>query len=266
MSTRQSAGLERWQLAAGLTAGQQKKLSLLHLQRTLVRLVQSFSGTLLPDVPIEAAAAGSGAPQLTISIMQQLLLLALDPYFARVLGNLFRRYRNPARTSIRLLRDGYWADVLPSSWRFIPACFGAPLAPRSALSPHEITAGGVRRFGVGCETIARKLFCPGPIRVPPFGVAAATASASAASLGCATKAMLAACSFGQGFSTRRKPQSSKLHCRTEPCASTGGCRDRESVNVLPPASPWRLPHSIDSAREHDSQCTKLRHGSSTPSS
>jgi hypothetical protein len=74
-------------LAAGLTPAQQEeKLSLLRSE--LDRLVENFPATLLADVPLDLPSAAN-APTLGLNLIQQLLLLAADPYFARVLGIYF---------------------------------------------------------------------------------------------------------------------------------------------------------------------------------
>jgi hypothetical protein len=74
-------------LGAGLSPAQQQgQLSLLRSE--LDRLVGNFPTTLLSDVPINAPSSAN-APTLGLTLVQQLLLLAADPYFARVLGLYF---------------------------------------------------------------------------------------------------------------------------------------------------------------------------------
>lgn len=129
-------------LAAGLTPSQQKA-ELAELQKTLVRLVKDFPGVLLPDVQIDAAAAGSGAPQLAISIMQELLLLALDPYFARVLGIYFVDTDIQPGVEYDYCISGYWGGTPCQVQKLFPGL--APAAPlargTAAFAGMKIQAG-----------------------------------------------------------------------------------------------------------------------------
>lgn len=189
------------QLVAGLTAAQQKT-ELFDLQRSLVRLVRSFSGTLLPDVPIETPAADSGAPQLAISIMQQLLVLALDPYFARVLGIYFVDTDIQPGVEYDYCVTGYWGPTPCQVMALYPGLApGAPLARGKAVfAGMKIAAGGDATLWRWLRDNVNGSYQPKPDPGAPPGVAAAMASAVGAMASTAQpKAMLAACSFGQGF-------------------------------------------------------------------
>ncbi len=76
------------QLADGLSATEQRK-ELGILRGELIRLVQGYPAALQADVPLSSSPAAANAPNLNLSLIQQLLLLPLDPYFARVLGLYF---------------------------------------------------------------------------------------------------------------------------------------------------------------------------------
>jgi hypothetical protein len=94
-------------LEAGMTTAQQRA-HLKTLRAELVRLVQGFPSTLLADVPLEAPAAGANAPQINIDLMDQLLLLALDPYFARVLGLYFVDVDTQPGVQYAYAITGFW--------------------------------------------------------------------------------------------------------------------------------------------------------------
>lgn len=114
------------QLAAALTPAEQHA-ALTELQWELVRLVENFSGVLLPDVAIEGATPGSNAPQLSISVMQQLLMLALDPYFARVLGLYFVDTDIQPGVDYEYCITGYWKNTPCQVQKLFPGL--APAAP-----------------------------------------------------------------------------------------------------------------------------------------
>lgn len=60
------------------------------LRESLRKLVHGFPTPLLYDVPIDQAQEdGANAPILSMNLMQQLLLVSLNPYMARVLGLYF---------------------------------------------------------------------------------------------------------------------------------------------------------------------------------
>jgi hypothetical protein len=64
--------------------------NLRELRHTLVALVRDHPGPPSQyDHPLPASADGKSAPDFGINIIQQLLLLAINPYFARVLGLYF---------------------------------------------------------------------------------------------------------------------------------------------------------------------------------
>ena len=75
-------------LVAGMSP--QREISAIEdLRAERVRLVMHFPLVLLDQIPIPPSPAGANAPKLNLTLMEQLLLLALDPYFARVLGLYF---------------------------------------------------------------------------------------------------------------------------------------------------------------------------------
>lgn len=120
-------------LAAGMTAAQQRQ-ELKKLRAELVRLVQGFPSTLLADVPIQAPAEGANAPSLNIDLMQQLLLLALDPYFARVLGLYFVDDKTAPGVKYDYCITGYWGSTPCQSPVLFPGLApGAPLARGKAV-------------------------------------------------------------------------------------------------------------------------------------
>lgn len=114
------------QLAAGLTPAQQTA-ELKRLEATLIDLVKGFPAVLLPDVPIPNSPAGNNAPRLNLSIMQQLLLLSLDPYFARVLGLYFVDTDTQPGVTYDYCLTGYWGNTDCQVQALFPGM--APAAP-----------------------------------------------------------------------------------------------------------------------------------------
>lgn len=94
-------------LEASLTAAEQRD-HLKRLRAELVRLVQGFPSTLLAEVPLHPSPAGANAPQISLDLMDQLLLLALDPYFARVLGLYFVDTKTAPGVRYAYAITGYW--------------------------------------------------------------------------------------------------------------------------------------------------------------
>jgi hypothetical protein len=120
-------------LAAGMTPAEQRHhLATLHAE--LVRLVEGFASTLLPDVPLQDSPAGANAPRLNISLMEELLLLALDPYFARVLGLYFVDEDAQPGVKYDYVITGYWGGTPMQGKVLFPGLTpGAPLARGKAV-------------------------------------------------------------------------------------------------------------------------------------
>jgi hypothetical protein len=126
-------------LSANLTPEmQQDNLSLLRSE--LDRLVANFPETLLADVPLNAPT-GANAPTLGLGLIQQLLLLATDPYFARVLGLYFVDTDADPGVSYDYCIVGDWGDTQPSVGTVFPGS-----APAASLSGGAV-AGGITTVG-----------------------------------------------------------------------------------------------------------------------
>ncbi len=116
------------QLAEGLSATQQRK-ELEALRIELIRLVQGYPTTLQADVPLSNSPAAANAPNLNLSLIQQLLLLALDPYFARVLGLYFVDEDTTPGVIYEYRITGYWGLTSAQSDVVYPGLAqAAPLA------------------------------------------------------------------------------------------------------------------------------------------
>jgi hypothetical protein len=133
-------------LAASLTAAQQN-LELTHLREELVRLVKGFQTTLLNQVELQAPAAGANAPNLNINLMQELLLLALDPYFARVLGLYFVDEQAAPGVHYDYSITGYWGATPCDNTVIFPG-----LAPGAPLARGSATFNGITIASTGGET------------------------------------------------------------------------------------------------------------------
>lgn len=189
------------QLAAGLAPAQQKA-ELAELQKTLFRLVEDFPGVLLPDVQIDDAAAGSGAPRLSISIMQELLLLALDPYFARVLGIYFVDTHIQPGVEYDYCISGFWGGTPCQIIVLFPG-----LAPGAPLARGAAAFAGMKITAVSGSTLWRWLRDDGNGNYQgmtdpgaPSGVAGVmTAAIAGIAANAQPKGMLAACTVGHGF-------------------------------------------------------------------
>ena len=128
-------------LAAGLTpAQQQEQLSLLRSE--LDRLVEDFPATLLSDVPLNAPSSAN-APTLGLNLIQQLLLLAADPYFARVLGVYFVDTDVEDGVAYDYCLAGDWGATQPAVDRRYPG-----LAPAAALSGGALSKGAATFDGL----------------------------------------------------------------------------------------------------------------------
>jgi hypothetical protein len=119
-------------LAAGLTAAKENA-AFAQLRAELVRLVQGIPTTLLNQVALPDSSAGANAPNLNINVMQELLLLALDPYFARVLGLYFVDEQAAPGVQYDYSIAGYWGATPCDNLVIFPGLTpGAPLARGSA--------------------------------------------------------------------------------------------------------------------------------------
>jgi hypothetical protein len=134
------------QLEASLSAADEKK-ALIELRAELVRLVQGFPSMLLNQVPLAPPDAGANAPRLNINVMQQLLLLALDPYFARVLGLYFVDEFAQPGTQYDYSITGYWGSTNCDNTVVFPG-----LAPGSSLARGMATFGGITIEPAGGNT------------------------------------------------------------------------------------------------------------------
>jgi hypothetical protein len=124
-------------LAAGLTTAQEDQ-ELLKLRGELFRLVFGYPTILLGNVPMPASPAGANAPRLNISVMQELLFLALDPYFARVMGLYFVDKSAQPGTKYDYAIVGFWGGTPSQNPVVYPA-----LAPAAPLARGSFTYNGV---------------------------------------------------------------------------------------------------------------------------
>jgi hypothetical protein len=124
-------------LEANLTPPQQN-VELARLRAELVRLVQGFPSTLLNEVPLLSSPAGANAPNLNINLMQELLLLALDPYFARVLGLYFVDEQAAPGVPYDYSITGYYGATPCDNTIIFPG-----LTPAAPLARGPATFGGI---------------------------------------------------------------------------------------------------------------------------
>jgi hypothetical protein len=124
-------------LGAKLTAAKENA-ALAELWVELWRLVHGFPATLLNDVMLQAPAAGASAPKLSLTLMQQLLLMALDPYFARVLGLYFVDEDAKPGVKYDYSVTGYWGLTNCDNAVIFPG-----LTPGATLARGNATFGGI---------------------------------------------------------------------------------------------------------------------------
>ncbi len=136
-------------LAAGDSAAQQS-LNLKDLRSELNRLVNGYPATPLASVPLQAPASGANAPSLSILVMDQLLLLALDPYFARVLGLYFVDTETEPGVKYDYAIAGYWGRNTA-----VPDVIYFGLAPGAQLAKGKCTYQGLRLISAQGTSIWR---------------------------------------------------------------------------------------------------------------
>src|SRR5262249_44776222 len=111
------------------------------LRKELAALVSAYPGAPLFGPPIGPAAEGD-APRIGLNVMQKLLLLALNPYMARVLG---LYYVDPAVAGGKgcvCSLVGRWGHA---------RCATRPVFP-GAAAPHDLAAGSARVGGLALST------------------------------------------------------------------------------------------------------------------
>lgn len=125
-------------LAADDTPAAQQN-NLIGLRNELNRLVNGYPTSPLASVPLQAPSSGANAPALNICVMDQLLLLALDPYFARVLGLYFVDTTTAPGVQYDYAIVGYWGrnDAVPDV--IFPG-----LAPGAKLAKGSCTYQGLQ--------------------------------------------------------------------------------------------------------------------------
>jgi hypothetical protein len=125
-------------LAANDTPAQQQS-NLQDLRSELIRLVNGYPNTSLANVPLQAPSSGANAPSLSINVMDQLLLLALDPYFARVLGLYFVDTQTAPGVQYDYAIAGYWGRN-----QAVPDIIYPGLAPGAQLAKGACTYQGLQ--------------------------------------------------------------------------------------------------------------------------
>jgi hypothetical protein len=109
------------------------------LRDTLDFLVRDYPGPPLQyDHPLPKSDDGKNAPQLGINIMQELLLLALNPHFARILGLYYIDEEATGEVPFDYFVLGCWG-TLPSATRVL----SPGLASGSALAKGQARFGGL---------------------------------------------------------------------------------------------------------------------------
>lgn len=155
-------------LGVGLTAAQQNT-ALGQLRAELARLVEGFPGTLLDEVQLPAASAAASAPQLNLNLMQELLLLALDPYFARVLGLYFVDDQASPGVPYDYCIAGYWGATPCDDTVIYPG-----QTPGAALTQGSATYNGITLAPQGGNTTLWRWIAAGGNGMPTVDPTAPT--------------------------------------------------------------------------------------------
>jgi hypothetical protein len=124
-------------LVAGMTP-QREIAALEELHAELIRLVKGFPTILLGKVSIPPSPAGANAPKLNLTLMEQLLLLALDPYFARVMGLYFVDKTAQPNVKYDYAIVGLWGSLASLAPILYPG-----LAPAAPLARGSFAYNGV---------------------------------------------------------------------------------------------------------------------------
>jgi hypothetical protein len=98
------------------------------LRAECVRLVQGWPATPNYAVGIDASADGTAAPQLSLQLVSQLQMAAINPYLARVLGLYFVDTQADPGTEYQYCIVGLWANEVP------PQVLSPGGAPTGALA------------------------------------------------------------------------------------------------------------------------------------
>jgi hypothetical protein len=99
------------------------------LRRVLARLVHNFPGQALYDQPLVPGSLPANVPDIHMNIMQELLLLAVNPYMARVLGLYFVDQMTAPGVTYDYCIVGCWDRTSPARVVVNPGMFpSAPLA------------------------------------------------------------------------------------------------------------------------------------------
>lgn len=107
------------------------------LRAECVRLVQGWPATANYAVGIEPSDDGSAAPQLSLPLVSQLQMSALNPYLARVLGLYFVDTDADPKTEYQYCIVGVWAQQVP------PQVLSPGDAPTGALARGTATYDGM---------------------------------------------------------------------------------------------------------------------------
>ena len=188
-------------LSTDLTPPQQAT-ELSNLRAELDRLVQNFPTTLLASVQLNPPAAGAHAPALNLSLVQQLLLLAIDPYFARVLGLYFVDTDAESGVAYDYCLIGDWGTTPCAVRTLAPGLAPAGLLARgsAAFNGLAITAGSASSLWRWTRDDANGAYRPLTDPGAPAAVGAAVSIALAGmNAGSEPAALLAVLSTGPGF-------------------------------------------------------------------
>lgn len=118
-------------------AGQSSLLSELHDE--LTRLVEVYPAQVIASVGLNMATAANNAPTLGLSLMQKLLVLAVDPYLARVLGVYFVDTTAAPDADYDYCVAGFWDGMAEPARVLTPGLASAAALARGAAQSNGAT-------------------------------------------------------------------------------------------------------------------------------
>ena len=174
-------GLAGLSLVKGMSKGTQGK-HFSDLRAECVRLVEGWPAQANYDVPLQASSDGVNAPQLSLRVVEEFQLVALNPYMARVLGLYFVDEQADPTVSYDYCIVGVWLSSPAAQRVYSPG----------AAPPRLLAQGSAQFDGLNISADHSKSRLYGDPNQGPLPIEVSGAFAAARSGGATHAVMLAA--------------------------------------------------------------------------